>query len=90
MENQEFEYIEVEVSRSEVTSVFLKVPKGWKPSGKDYKLIGRAAKETTEDSDWDKWLWEQNVDIIRCKPATEKDALSYSVFDATPYLNLGK
>lgn len=86
MKNQEFEYIEVKVSRSEVTSVFLKVPKGWKPQGKDYKLIGRAAKETTEDCDWDNWLWEQNVDIISVKPATEGEALSYSVFDAIPHL----
>jgi hypothetical protein len=82
----DWEYICVEVTRTESTDLYLKVPKGWRPSGRDYKLMGRAANATTRDGDWDKYGWENEVDVQGHKPVDAKEAEQYLTFDARPYL----
>ena len=82
----DWEYICVEVTRSESTDLYLKVPKGWRPSGRDYKLMGRAAKETTSDSDWDSYGWENDVEVQGHKPVDAKEAEQYQIFDVLPLL----
>lgn len=82
----DWEYICVEVTRSESTDLYLKVPKGWRPSGRDYKMMGRAAKETTSDSDWDRYGWENDVEVQGHKPVDAKEAEQYRVFDARDLL----
>lgn len=82
----DWEYICVEVTRTESTDLYLKVPKGWRPSGRDYKLMGKAAKETTRDGDWDNYGWENEVDVQGHKPVDAKEAEQYLIFDARPHL----
>jgi hypothetical protein len=82
--NTEFEYLRVEVSRTEVTELYLKVPKGWKPTGVNSKILGTAAKETTSDMDWDNDGWEDSVEFQGCSPVDEKEALLYKVFEVKP------
>ena len=79
---QDFEYLCVEVTRTETTDIFLKVPKGWKPTGRDSKMLGRAAKETTEDSDWDNYRWEDTVEAQGHKAVDADEAELYKVYDA--------
>ena len=82
----DWEYICVEVTRTESTDLYLKVPKGWRPTGRDYKMMGRAAKETTSDSDWDIYGWENDVEVQGHKPVDAKEAEQYRIFDALPLL----
>jgi hypothetical protein len=82
----DWEYIYVVVTRSESTDIYLKVPKGWRPSGRDRKIIGRAAKETTSNSDWDNYGWENDVEVQGHKPVDAKEAEQYRIFDALPLL----
>lgn len=82
----DWEYIRLAVSRSEWTEIYLKVPKGWRPSGRDYKLIGQATKETVSDHDWDNYGWENSVDVQEQEPVNEEEANLYKVFDAIPHL----
>jgi hypothetical protein len=82
----DWEYICVEVTRTESTDLYLKVPKVWRPARRDYKLMGRAAKETTRDGDWDNYGWENEVDVQGHKPVDAKEAEQYLTFDARPYL----
>jgi hypothetical protein len=82
----EYEYIQVQVIRSESTDLYLKVPKGWRPSGRNRKLLGVAAKETTSDFDWDNFGWENDIDVQGYKPVDAKEAELYKVFDVMPYL----
>jgi hypothetical protein len=79
---QEFEYLRVEVTRTSTTDLFLKVPKGWRPSGRDSKILGRAAKETTDDSDWDSWRWEDTVEAQGHAVVDADEAELYAVYDA--------
>lgn len=82
----EWEYLCVEVTRSESTDLYLKVPKGWRPSGRDHVMIGRAAKQTTTDSDWDNYGWEQDVEVQGYKPVEASEAEEYRIFDTLPLL----
>jgi hypothetical protein len=49
-------------------------------------MMGRAAKETTSDSDWDNYGWENDVEVQGHKPVDAKEAEQYRIFDALPLL----
>ena len=49
-------------------------------------MMGRAAKETTSDSDWDSYGWENDVEVQGHKPVDAKEAEQYRIFDALPLL----
>lgn len=79
----EFDYIRVEVTRPQSTELYLKVPKGWMLGRRDRKLLGIAAKETTDDSDWDSWEWEKTVEIQSSRACTKEEAERYHVCEVT-------
>jgi len=83
----EHEYIKLEVARSETTDIYLKVPKGWRPKGKDYKLIGQAALQTTSDFDWEKYGWENDVEVLGCALSSQEEAGQFKVFDVMGVTN---
>lgn len=83
-EQTEYEYLCVEVTRSEGTEIYLKVPKGWVPSENDM-VLGRAAKETTTEDDWDKYGWAQAVEWQSHKPVSAEEANQFKVFDVIKY-----
>jgi len=75
METDQFEFLRVEVSRRESTEIYLKVPMGWRPKGRDYKILGKAAKETTSSCDWDKsYGWENDVEMQSCYVCSPEEA----------------
>ncbi len=80
----EFEFLRVEVTRAQSTELYLKVPKGWRPKGRDYKLLGKAAKETTDRSDWDDYGWENSVEIQGCAVVEEKEATQFRLYEVKP------
>lgn len=84
----DWEYIRVEVTRTESTSLYLKVPKGWRPSGIYRELMGHAAKETTTKADWDNSGWESSVEAQGHKLVDAEEAEQYQVFDLLPLMPL--
>ena len=60
------------------------MPKGWRPKGRNYKTIGKAAKETTFESDWDDYGWEHTVEVQGVAVVKEKEALQYLLFEVKP------
>lgn len=49
-------------------------------------MIGRAAKQTTTDWDWDNYGWEQDVEVQGYKPVEASEAEEYRIFDTLPLL----
>lgn len=84
MENQEenFDYIKVDVARLSHTDIYLKVPKNWNPN-RNRKLLGQAAYETTKDYDWDSFGWENNLEVNGWSVVKKEESERYLVFDAT-------
>lgn len=81
MNEPEFEYLKVEVTRTESTDLYLKVPKGWRPWSRHHAILGKAARATTDSSDWDSYMWEQTVEAQCCHPCPAEEAEQYRVFD---------
>lgn len=76
----ESEFLRVEVSRKQYATLYLKVPKGWRPKGKDRKILEEAAKETVDNYDWDDFGWEFTIEMESWKTCDEREATSYSFF----------
>lgn len=85
MEEQEYDYYEVEVTKSSHSTVHIKVPKGDEVTRKHTKIITNAAVETLDDGDWDDYGWSDDLQIYGIKKVSEKEATSYEVYDATEY-----
>lgn len=79
-----FEFLRVEVTRAQGTELYMKVPKGWRPTGRNSRVLGKAAMETTERSDWDGYGWEQTVELQSCAVVAEKEARAYAIYEVTP------
>ena len=77
----EFKYLEVEVTRTEGTTVYLKVPYDFDRKKLSTELLAKACEETSEDYDWDDWGWEQTVEWQSVKEVSEKDATAYTVYE---------
>lgn len=80
----EFEFLRVEVTRAQGTELYIKVPKGWRPTGRNSRVLGKAAKETTERSDWDDYGWEQTVEMQSCAVVDEKEARAFALYEVKP------
>lgn len=80
----EFEYLRVEVTREQATEIYLKVPIGWRPVGRAHRVLGRAAKATTERSDWDDFGWEHTVTLQTYSVIDKKEAERYPVYEVVP------
>jgi len=79
-----FEFLRVEVTRAQGSQLYMKVPKGWRPTGRNSRVLGKAAKETTERSDWDDYGWEQTVEMQSCAVVDEKEARGYALYEVKP------
>lgn len=78
----EYKYVELEITRTESTSVFLKVPKDWQfEERRDKKMLVKAVKETVDTYDWDNYGWEHRIEVESQRTVSEDDANDYTVFD---------
>ncbi len=86
VEHLPFKYLEVEVTRTQSTVVFLKTPYDFdvtklkRGGGKD-SILANACKRTTSDLDWDDWDWESTVEYQSSKEVSEDDATCYAVYE---------
>ena len=85
---EEFFYLRVEVTRLQGTELYLKIPKGWRPSNRrDYELLGKAAAETTDNDDWDNGDdpgWENTLEIQSYTPISKEEAEQYEIYEIKP------
>ena len=79
----ESEWLEMDITRMQGVVVYIKVPKGWRPKGRDRWILARAAEATCKDHDWDDYGWEETVEMQSCKPCTEEEAKQFLNYDAT-------
>ena len=77
----EFKYLEVEVTRTEGTTVYLKVPYAFDRKKLSTELLAKACKETCDEYDWDNTGWEHDVEWQSVKEVPEKDATAYNVYE---------
>jgi hypothetical protein len=77
----EFKYLEVEVTRTEGMTLYLKVPYDFDRKKLSTELLAKACKETCNDYDWDDYGWEQTVEWQAVKEVPEKDATIYEVYE---------
>lgn len=86
--NPDFKYLEVEVTRVEGTTLYLKVPWNFdvktlrRSSGN--KILIDACKETVGDYDWDDFGWEDTLEVQSVKSVEEKEATAYETFEVKP------
>jgi hypothetical protein len=87
-DNPSYEYLRVEVRRSESTDLYLKVPKGWRPKWQYANIIKEATLKTVlSDDDWDSYGWENNLETQGHKVVDEDEAQDYAVFDVVAFLS---
>lgn len=86
MPDQEFEYLKVEITRTESTDLYLKVPKGWRPTWKDRDMIVRATVDTISESEWDHFNWQDTIEDQGHGVCTAEEAETYAVFDVVDAL----
>ena len=77
----DFEFLSVEISRKQYTTIYLKVPIGWRPKGRDYKLLAKAAEETTERYDWDECAWPHTVEMESFAVCDKNEAQRYLYYE---------
>ena len=80
----EFKYLEVEVTRTEGSTLYLKVPGNFDHTklrrDKD-KVLVKACKETLDDFDWDNTGWELDLEVQSIKVVPEKEAVQYCMYE---------
>ena len=85
VENPPFKYLEIEVTRTQSSIVFVKVPynidmtKLRRGSGTD-SIISKACAQTLQESDWDSYGWKHDVEVQSIKEVTEEEATAYEVY----------
>jgi hypothetical protein len=80
----EFKYLEVEVTRTEGSTLYLKVPGNFdhtKLRRDRDKILVKACKETLDDYDWDNNGWELDLEVQSVKEVTEKIAGQYCMYE---------
>lgn len=80
----EFEYLRVGISRQTYTDIYLKVPKNWRPTGRNTRVLGKAAAETTRSSDWDAYGWENTVEMQEHEVVPATEAEQFMVYEIQP------
>ena len=81
-----FKYIEVEVTRTEGSIVYLKVPEDFdldkirRGHGMDSILV-KACKQTLDKGDWDSNGWELDLIWQSIKEVSEKEAKQYDIYE---------
>jgi len=80
---EEHKYLEIEVTRTQGSLVFLKVPKDFNHRAcvNLKEILAAACVETCSDSDWDANGWEDTVEWQSIKPVTKKEAEAYQMYE---------
>ena len=80
---EEYKYLEIEVTRTQGSLVFLKVPKEFNHQAcvNLKKILAAACVATCDDNDWDAHGWEDTVEWQSIKPTTKKNAESYLMYE---------
>lgn len=80
-----FKFIEVEVTRTEGTTLFLKVPSNFDNQSlfhyKSMKLLVEACKKTCGNFDWDNFGWEESLEVQSVNDVSEKEASQYKTYE---------
>jgi hypothetical protein len=81
-----FKYLEIEVTRKEASTVFLKVPRDFdmnkiKRSGGRDSILSKACKKTISDLEWDDTGWEDDIEWESIKDVSEEEATIYQVYE---------
>ena len=82
-EKPPFKYLEIEVTRTESSTVYLKVPQDFdrKSITRKSDILAKACKKTLSDYDWDHYGWEQDIECQSVKEVSENDATAYNVYE---------
>ena len=80
---EKFKYLAIEVTRSQGTTVFLKVPYSWNYTCINNQLLNDAIEKTIREYDWDAGNGRDNLDWQNIKEVSENEANQYNVFDVT-------
>lgn len=77
-----FKYLEVEVSRQQGTTVYLKVPREFdnKRLWRESKLLEKACHDTVREYDWDD-PWESDVNCEGVREVDEKEASQFEIYE---------
>lgn len=77
----EHEYVCVGVTRTEYAELYVRVPKGLRPSNKHRVILGLIAKYSTKSSDWEDRDWEKTLSVQGCRKVAPDEAEPYTPID---------
>lgn len=77
----QYKYLKVEVTRTESTEVYIKVPEDFNPRHLPNEIVRKATVKTTTDDDWDKWGWEDSVEWQGIKEVPASEATQFKVYN---------
>jgi len=77
----EFKYLEVEVTRTQGTVLYLKVPKNFETKKLNNKILVDACKGTLAEYEWDEEGWEGTIERQATKEVSENEATAYNVYE---------
>ena len=83
-------YLEVEITRTQSTVVFLKVPADFdrdKNAAAFNKQLPIAAQKTCDDSDWEanpRYMPDDSIEWQSIKPVAKEEAERYKVYELNP------
>lgn len=76
-------YLKLEITRTEGTDIYVKVPDDFDHNAliraEHAGKIGRIAKETVMNGEWDNYGWEENIEVQSIKVVPESEATQYAV-----------
>jgi hypothetical protein len=80
---EEYKYLEIKVTRTQGSLVFLKVPKDFnhRTCVNLKEILAAACVATCSDNDWDANGWEDTVEWQSIKPVTKKEAEAYLMYE---------
>lgn len=83
----EFKYLQVEITRTQGTLVFLKVPKDFRHEAivNLKEILAEAADQTCTESDWRDGSddWQDSVEWQQIKEVPKAEAEQYKIYDVT-------
>jgi hypothetical protein len=83
IEKPPFKYIEVEVTRKQFSTVYLKVPQEFDTNSIKRKgdILVQACKKTLGDFDWETPFMDDDVEWQSIKEVSEEEATAYQVYE---------
>ena len=76
-------YLAIEVAKSATTDLFVEVPDDFDEKqfmrGLHRKELGRIARETTNEWEWDDFGWDDSLEIIEVKVVEESEAKQFKI-----------